>query len=161
MTAVLGSVGYDQLGVNVALRHPRVAVASEPLDMELTEAAVTTPHKPAKMSKMSDVMGIKIARPSRCYLSSNSDSTAQYTSSAAAHTPSDAEGGSLRLPWLVRLPDLLDAGDIETVFTATGGDAGTPSSRPSKGESKGCSSPCWLVGRGSLDDRDMRSVTRP
>ena len=50
------------------------------------------------------------------YLSSMRHSTAQYKSSAAAIQLSDAARSSLRLHWLVRLADMLDAGDLESVL---------------------------------------------
>jgi hypothetical protein len=65
---------------------------------------------------------IMIEQQSISYLSSIRDATTQYTSSAAAITLSDAGRLSLRLPWLVRLADMLDAGDCEAAFVPARGD---------------------------------------
>jgi hypothetical protein len=56
------------------------------------------------------------------HLSSIRDATTQYMSSAAAIVQSDTERLSLRLPWLVRLADMLDAGDCEAAFVPARGE---------------------------------------
>ena len=49
MIAVLRPVRRNQLWVNITLGHPGVAVVSEPLHVELAEAAVALSHHPARI----------------------------------------------------------------------------------------------------------------